>query len=98
MHASVGNDKQSGDIASQIQKCVRLDAGLGRAKARPGEQRQTQIDGRGIQGVGRLLQLPAEVLAGVKRTGDGDQRQRNLGPHLPGPAFARAVQRGKDIR
>jgi hypothetical protein len=51
----------------QIEQRVQLHGRLGGAKRRPREHRQTQIDGRGIEGTYGIGQFYAEVLVDVAR-------------------------------
>ena len=50
---SIGDVNEAGDIAAQVQQGVQFDGCLGGAKRRPGEHRQAQVDGAGIEGVNR---------------------------------------------
>ena len=86
---SVGNDDYCGNTAPQIQKGMKLDSSLALSKDGPGEKRQTQIDGGGIQGIYCLSQFYTEVLADIKFSGLVDQDLSEIGvdspvPHLVG--------------
>ena len=59
---AVGDVDEGGDAAAQVQQRVQLDGGLGRAKRRPREQGQAQIDGGGVERVDGFVQLDAEGL------------------------------------
>jgi len=59
--------------AAQVQQRVQLDGGLGRAKRRPVEQAQAQIDGGGIQCVDADVQFQHRRLLGIQRPGARDQ-------------------------
>ncbi len=52
---------------------VPLDGGFGRAKRRPREDRETQIDGAGIQSIDRVVEIDSEGFRSVEATGDCDQ-------------------------
>ena len=62
---SVGDADKTGNVAAQVEQRMHLHRRLGGAKQRPGKQRQTQVDGRRVQLVGRVLQLDAEAVAEV---------------------------------
>ena len=66
MNLGRSHDDKGGKAAVQIQKRVHFDSRLGRPKLRPREQGQTEIDGRGIQGIGCALQIGAQRFTGVK--------------------------------
>ena len=51
----------------KIEQRVQLHGRLGGAKRRPREQRQAQIDGRGIEGIYRVGEFYAEILVDVER-------------------------------
>lgn len=54
---SIGNMDKSGDSALQIHHCVKFDGSFVFSELCPLEQRQTQIDGRGVQDFNRFGQL-----------------------------------------
>ena len=70
-----GDLNERGDVAVQVQQRVDLDRGLGAPEIGPGEQRQAQIDGGGIQGVHHLVQVATEGIVGIQGAGDTDQLQ-----------------------
>ena len=51
-----------GDWPPQVQQGVQLDGPLALAKVGPGKQAQAQVDGGGVEGIDRLLQLQTEFL------------------------------------
>ena len=63
---------------------MHLDGRLGSAKRGPGEQRQAQIDRRGIQGIDGVVQIETRVGVGVEFCGLGDQMLGEVGMDLPG--------------
>ena len=73
VHLAIGDVDESGDRAPKIEKRVQLHCRLGRAKRRPREHRQAEIDRRGIERIHGIGELHAEVLADVERTGFDDQ-------------------------
>ena len=83
----VGNMDEAGDISPQIDERVELDGRLVFAKLRPGEQRQTQIDGGRIEGVCRLFQGHAEIVACIERSRAPDKDLSEVGIDLPGASF-----------
>ena len=57
----------------QIQQGVKLDGSFGLAERGPGEERQAQIDRRGVQGIDRVLQFDLQLFAPVERPGHGNE-------------------------
>lgn len=70
---TIGNMNKFGDIASEVEQCVQLDSRLGCPERSPGKKRKAQIDGRGIQGVDRCVQVEAQFLLGIKLPGFGNE-------------------------
>jgi hypothetical protein len=52
---------------------VKFDSGLVAPELSPREQRQAEIDGRGIQRVSRMLELSAKAIGLVQSPRPGDQ-------------------------
>ena len=71
------------DVATQVQERVQLDSRLGRAKRSPRKDRQTQVDGAGIQSVDRVVEIDAKRFCGIKTTGNGDERLGKVGVDAP---------------
>src|ERR1035441_4601180 len=72
-----GFDRNEGrNVALQIEQCMHLDSGILGAIARPGKQRQAQIDGSRVERVDGLLQLHPEVFVGVQEIGRASCRER----------------------
>ena len=92
MQLAVGDVDEAGDVAAQIDQCMKLDRRLGRAKRCPGKQRQAQIDRRGIQRVDGILQVHAEGLVHIELARDPDQVLRELGIDAPVARFVRIGQ------
>ena len=53
-------------LRPHVEQRMKFDRRLGLAKARPREERQGQVDGRGVERIGRVVQRDAETLARVK--------------------------------
>jgi len=62
---------------------VQLDGALAAAKLAPGEERQTQIDGGGVEGVHALAQLHPERFVAVEVAGHANQHLRKVGINPP---------------
>ena len=77
------NADKTRDIPSQIDKRVEFDRALSLSELRPREQRQTQIDGRRIERIRRLLQVHAEVVSGIQSSGDANKNLCEVGINAP---------------
>ena len=59
---AVSYPHETRDISTQVDERVKLDGGLVASELSPGEQRQAEIDGRGIERIGGMLELNAETV------------------------------------
>lgn len=66
MDFPVGELDQIGNLAAYVEGCVEFDGTFGRAKLRPGEEAEAEIDGGGIDGSQFVLK------------GEGSLRSKNL--------------------
>lgn len=82
VHRSVCNADKHGDWAGQIDLGMQLDRGFGFAKGGPREHGQTQVDGRGINGINHLIKVETVRVANVQASGFANQ---NLGKCLIDP-------------
>jgi len=78
-----GDDHHCGNAAAQIEQRVELDSGLAAAELRPGEERQTQIDRRGIEGVDRMVEFEAKGFSLVESPSFLDQGLGEVGKDAP---------------
>ena len=62
---------------------VQLDGGFGCAERCPFEQREAQVDGRGIERIDGVVEVESEILAAIKLPGSPDERLRDFGPDAP---------------
>jgi hypothetical protein len=85
---AVGDVDDLGDIPAQIEQCVEFDRTLGLAKAGPREEREADIDRRGVEGVHRRGEVHPERLGGIERLGE---RNEDLGEVGVDPPVARLV-------
>ena len=79
----LGNQKEAGDGAAQIQQGVDLDGGLGGAKSRPGKEAQTQVDGGGVQGVSGGVEFHGEVVVSIELARSSNQHGGEVGVDAP---------------
>ena len=63
---ALGNQHKTRDISTQVDQRVKFDSSLVASKPSPGEKRQAEVDGCGIQRVGGLLELNTEVVGEVE--------------------------------
>ena len=80
--------------AAQIQQGMHLDGGFGRAKGRPVEQAQAQIDRGGIECIDRVAQVQPQILVVVKLPGAANEDCSKVGPDTPISRLVRIGQGG----
>jgi len=83
VNLTAGHINTGRNASAQIQQRAHLDGALAAAVLRPGEQRQTQIDGREFERVNGLGQLQAERLVAIKFASSGDQHLSEIGKDAP---------------
>ena len=83
VHFPVGNMDKTGNVATQIDQGMELDRRLASAEFRPREEGQTKVDGRGIEGVDRLIQLDREPILSIEFARVGDENVREIGIDSP---------------
>jgi hypothetical protein len=71
--------------AAQIEQGMQFDRRLVSPKWRPRIHRQTQIDRRRVEGVGRGVQVDRQRVLGIQRSRHGDQMLGEVGVDLPRP-------------
>ncbi len=80
---AIRNMDEGRNIAPQIEERMEFDCTFVCAKARPGKERQTQVDSRRIEGIDRMLQLDAEAVLGVELAGRLDQAEGEVLVNAP---------------
>ena len=93
MQLAVGDVDEGRDVAAQVDQRVQFDRRLGRPEGCPRKQRQTQIDGRGIERVDGVLEVHAEGFVEVEPARDANQVLRELGVDAPVARFVGVGQR-----
>ena len=61
MHIASGNGNKYGDSTVNLQQGVQLDRPFVFSEFGPGEKRQTEIDGGGVEGVSSGLQFESQL-------------------------------------
>jgi len=82
---AVGDMDKRRDLPAQVEQCVQLHSCFGLAKVRPWKQRQRQIDRRGVERLGGVLELDAEVLTGIEPASYLDETQGEIPIDAPIP-------------
>ena len=93
MRLAVGDVDEAGNGATQVEQRVQLDGCLGTAKRSPRINRQTQVDGGGVERVNGRVQIDAQWLVDVQRTCHTNQVLRKFGVDLPRSSGIRVGQR-----
>ena len=83
VHLAIADVDEGGNRAPEFEQGVQLHGGLGFAKRGPLEQAQTQVDGGGVQGVDRVLEIESQVLVQIKLASAPDQNRSQVGPNSP---------------
>lgn len=78
MELAVGDMNESRDIAPQIERRMEFDRAFVFAKARPGKERQAQIDGGRVERIDRMRQFQAEAVLGVELARCLDQAEGEI--------------------
>jgi hypothetical protein len=81
--SGVGDVYEGGDVAAQIEQGMEFDRRLGALERRPGEQRQAEIDGGGVERIDGLVEIDAEAVIDVEASGDADQGLGEVGMDAP---------------
>ena len=90
---AIGDVNERGYRAAQIQQRVQLYSRLVRAKRRPWIHGQAQVDGGGIEGIDRGIQVDSKRLLRIQRPRHCDQMLGEIGIDLPGPSSVCIGQR-----
>ena len=83
VHLAIADVDEGGNRAPEVEQGVQLDGSLGFAKRGPFEQAQAQVDGGGVQGVDRVLEIEPQVLVQIKLASTSDQNRSQVGPDAP---------------
>ena len=83
VHFAVGNVDKTGNVAAQIDQGVELDGRLASAEVCPRKEGQAKIDGGGIEGIDRLLQIDGEPILSVEFARLGNEDVSEVGIDAP---------------
>jgi len=90
---AVGDSDERGNGSFQVEQRVQLDSPLSLAESGPREEGEAQIDGGGVEGIGRFVQIGDEAVVGIEILGDANQRVCKVGEDAPIPMFVGIRQR-----
>src|SRR5262245_31118085 len=93
VHASGRNNNDGGKVPLQRKQGVKLDCGFVPAKGRPGKERQAQVDGGGVQGIGGLLQFGGKRFVGIEPGGLPNEDLSEIREDAPVASFVGIGQR-----
>ena len=94
VHLPVADVDECWDCATQVQQGMQFDGRLRSTKRCPLEKAQTQIDGRGVQGIYRVLEIePNQIGIAVELACSSNQHSRQIRPDAPIPRFVGVRQR-----
>ncbi len=89
---AVADVDEARNVALQFEWRMHLHRSFGAAKRPPRKHRQTQVDGRRIQGIDRLGQIDAEGFVDIQPAGNADQTLGEVGIDAPIPDRFRVRQ------
>ena len=95
---AVADMDEGWDVVAQVQQGMQFDRRFGGTKWRPGEQRQTQVDGGGVQGVDGVRQIDAEIFVAIEVAGPTNEQSSQIGPDAPVATLVRICQSGSSDR
>jgi len=87
MHTAGGDNDDGGKVALERQQGVKFDGGLVLAKRGPGKEREAEVNGGGVQGIGGGLEFKQERLIGVEGSGLLDEHLSEIGKDTPVAVF-----------
>ena len=93
-HLAVADVDERRNVAAQVQQRVHLHGRLGRAKRRPVEQTQAQVDRRRVQRVDRRIDIESGRFGGIEFAGARNQAHRQRVIDAPVALIQCVRQRG----
>ena len=91
-HIAIADVNEDRNRAPEVQQCVQLDGYLDFGKRRLLKQAKAQIDGSGVLGVNRILEIESQVLVQIELESALKQNCSQVGPNSP---VARLVGKGQ---
>ena len=82
---AMSDNHESGNTSPEVQQGVEFHSGFVGSEFGPREKGQTQIDGGGVQGIGRLSQFDTEGIVDIKATRLADKDLSKVGIDSPIP-------------
>ena len=93
MDAAGCDNNDGGKVALEREQGVEFDGGLVLAELGPRKQREAEVNGGGVQCVGRRFEIGEERVLGVKRGGLGEEDLGEVGEEAPVALFVGIGQR-----
>ncbi len=87
MHTASGDNDDGGEVALEREQGVEFDGSLVPPKRGPRKERETEVNGGGVQRIGGGLEFKAERFIGVKRGGLPDEDLGEIGKDAPVAIF-----------
>ena len=94
MHFAICNAYKRWYIAVQVQQRVHLHRAFVPAKLRPGKQGEAEVDGGRIESIESVVQVHADRISDMKRSGDADQVLCEISKDAPVVSFVGVGQSG----
>ena len=83
VNLAVGNNDEGGNASSEVEQSMQFHGAFVSAELGPGEKREAEIDGGGVQGIGGLIQFDSEGIVGVEATSLADEDLGKVGIDSP---------------
>ena len=93
MNTARGDNDDGGKVALEGQQGVKFDGGLALPKRGPRKQRETQVNGGGVQRISGGLEFKAKGFIGIERGGLLDEHLGEVGEDAPVAVFVGIGQR-----
>jgi hypothetical protein len=85
VHETACNAYKAGNGAFQVHQRVHLDGAFVSAELRPRKQCQTQVDGRRVERISRVIEFDAEAVVDIECSRCGNKPLRKIGVDTPRP-------------
>jgi hypothetical protein len=85
VNLAMSDNNERGNTSPEVQEGMQFYSGFVGSEFGPREKRQTQIDGGGVQSIGRLIQFDTEGIVGVEaaRLADKDLGKVRIDSPIP---------------
>ena len=83
VNLAVGNNDEGGNASSEVQQRMQFHGAFVSSELGPGEKREAEVDGGGVQRIGGLIQFDTERIVGVEAARLADENLCKVGVDSP---------------